>query len=140
MNDIRPAGATQIKPCDLLAPDGSLYHVKRHSNAAGISHVVSQAVASATVLLRQQESRAKLAALIDAGTWGQAAKDDAKAAINRMPGSASRVPLAIAIVGDWTSPTIKSLSLLCRLALRTAVQKLTDLGFPIHVMLIDRQT
>ena len=94
--DIRPSGATQIEPCDLLAPDGSLYHVKRHSNAVGISHVVSQAVASATVLLRRPESQIKLAALIDAGTWGQDAKEDAKATLGRMPGSASRVPVNIA--------------------------------------------
>ena len=137
--DIRPAGATQIEPCDLLAPDGSLYHVKRHTNAAGISHVVSQAVASATVLLRRPESQIKLAALIDAGTWGQDAKDDAKATLSRMPGSASRVPVIIVLVGDWTGPTIKSLSLLCRLALRTAVQRLSDLGYPVQIMLIERE-
>lgn len=65
----------------------ALSHVKRHSNATGISHVVSQAVASATVLLRSTESQTQLAALIDARTWGQAAKNDAKAALGRMPGS-----------------------------------------------------
>jgi uncharacterized protein (TIGR04141 family) len=138
--DIRPAGTTQIEPCDLLAPDGSLYHVKRHTNAVGISHIVSQAVGSATVLLRRPESQEKLAALIEAGPWDQAAKDEAKEALGRMPGSASRVPVTIVIVGDWTSPTIKSLSLLCRLALRTAVQRLGDLGFPIHIMLVARET
>jgi uncharacterized protein (TIGR04141 family) len=136
--DIRPSGETQIEPCDLLGRDASLYHVKRHTNATGISHVVSQAVASATVLLREPQSQDKLAGLIDAGPWDETAKGAVKDALRRMPGTASRVPVNIVIVGEWTNPTITSLSLLSRLALRTAVVRLGDLGFPIRIMLVSR--
>jgi hypothetical protein len=55
-----------------------------------------------------------------------------------MPGSAARVSVTIATVGDWSSPTIKSLSLLSRLALRTAASKLGDPGPPMQIMLIER--
>jgi uncharacterized protein (TIGR04141 family) len=132
--DIRPAGGTQIEPCDLLAPDGSMYHVKRNTHVSGISHVGSQAVASATVLLREPTSQDKIIALIDSRPWDQPAKD------SRMPGSASRVPVTIAVIGEWRKPTIKSLSLLCRLALRTALQRLGDLGYPAQIMLVERES
>jgi uncharacterized protein (TIGR04141 family) len=136
--DIRPRGTTQIEPCDLLGPDGALCHVKRHTSATGISHVANQAVASATALLRETESRNKLGNLIRLGTWEANAKRRVRRRLNQVATSSSRLPVVIAIVGEWEHPTIKSLSLLSRLALRTAIQRLSDLGFPTQLMLIDR--
>lgn len=49
-----------------------------------------------------------------------------------------RLPVVLAIVGEWQRPTIKDLSLLSLLALRTAIQKLSDLSFRTELMLIDQ--
>jgi uncharacterized protein (TIGR04141 family) len=136
--DIRPSGATQIEPCDLLGPDGTLYHVKRHSSATGISHLANQGIASATVLLRKPESREKLGALIQQRTWDPAAKQHVQDELGRMATSAFRLPVVLAIVGEWQNPTIKNLSLLARMALRTGIQRLSDLGYRTEIMLIDK--
>ena len=135
--DIRPPGATQIEPCDLLGLDGALCHVKRHTTASGISHLANQAVSSATVLLREHESRKKLGALIQKGTWKANDKRRVRRRLDRMAISPMRPPVILAIVGEWEEPTIKSLSLLSRLALRTAALRLRDLGFRVQLMLID---
>jgi len=54
-----------------------------------------------------------------------------------MATSASRLPVILAIVGEWECPTIKNLSFLSRLALRTAIQRLQDSGISSQLMLID---
>ena len=120
---------------DLLGADGTLCHVKRHTSATGISHLANQAISSATVLLRRPESRAKMHTLIDQSTW-DGDKERIKGQIDQMPTSVERLPVVLAIIGEWSSPAIKNLSLLSRLALRSASQKLRDLGFPVQIMLI----
>jgi uncharacterized protein (TIGR04141 family) len=134
--DIRPRGTTQIEPCDLLGTDGTLCHVKRHTTASGISHLANQAIASATVLLREDESRQKLGDLIEASNWNTDEKRRVKRKVERIPVSSSRIPVALAIVGEWNSPSVKSLSLLSCMALRSAIQKLGDLGYQTRIMLI----
>ena len=136
--DIRPSGATQIEPCDLLGLDGTLCHVKRYSGATGISHLANQGVTSATALLRRPESRDKLCALIQQGTWDPADKQHVQEELDRMATTPYRLPVVLAIVGEWQHPTVKSLSLLARMALRTAIQRLSDLGFRTELMLIDK--
>jgi uncharacterized protein (TIGR04141 family) len=135
--DIRPSGETQIEPCDLLSLDGTLYHVKRHSTAAGISHLTHQALASATVLLHEPESRQKLCALVDQSSWDEADRRRLQEAVQQLAMPGPRLRIVLAIIGEWYWPTVASLSLLSRLALRTAIQRLEDLGFATELMLID---
>lgn len=137
--EIRPGGESQIEPCDLLGLDGTLCHVKRHSTAAGISHLVSQAIASATVLLRESGAREKLCALVEPASWRSEEKLVLREKVEGLSSSASRLPVVLAVVGEWERPTVKSLSLLSRLALRSGVQRLEDIGFSTELMLIDAQ-
>ncbi len=99
--DIRPTGMTQIEPCDLLGRDGTLCHVKRHAAATGISHLANQGVTAATVLLRRPESRDKLAALIEQGSWDADGKREVQELLNRIAGSNARLPVTFAIIGEW---------------------------------------
>jgi len=101
--DIRPSGATQIESCDLLGADGTLRHVKRHTSATGISHLANQAISSATVLLRRPESRAKMRTLIDQSMW-DGDKERIKSQVDQMPTSVVRLPVVLAIIGEWSSP------------------------------------
>jgi hypothetical protein len=73
-----------------------------------------------------------------AGGVGGQHERDAAGGVAARPVNEQRI-ITIAIVGDWTGPTIKSLSLLSRLALRTAAQKLGDLGYLVRFMLIERE-
>jgi uncharacterized protein (TIGR04141 family) len=134
--DIRPSGETKIEPCDLLGLDGTLYHVKRHTSATGISHLVNQGIASATALLRRPESRDKLSALVQHRDWDEHAKRRLQEELEQMATSAHRLPVTFAIIGVWQNPTIKNLSLLSRMALRTGTQRLSDLGYRTDLMLI----
>jgi hypothetical protein len=54
-----------------------------------------------------------------------------------MVGTAHRLPVTLAIVGEWRRPTIKNLSLLSRMALRTGIRHLSDIGYQTSLMLID---
>ncbi len=135
--DIRPRGQTQIEPCDLLGLDGCLYHIKRKTCATGISHLANQALSSATMLLREQGSRDKLNDLIARSGWAPDDRRRVCAQLGDMAGPGQRFPVALAIIGEWEDPTIKSLSLLARLALRRAIRNLQDLSFPTELMLID---
>jgi uncharacterized protein (TIGR04141 family) len=136
-SDIRPIGETEIEPCDLLSTDGSLFHVKRHSTATGISHLSNQAVSSATLLVREASSRAKLKDLIQKGPWVVKEKNKVQRLVDQIPTKNWRPKVVFVIVGEWRNPTIQKLSLLSRLALRTAISRLSDLGFPVEIMLIE---
>ena len=136
-SDIRPTGETEIEPCDLLSTDGSLFHVKRHSTATGISHLSNQAVSSATLLLREVSSRAKLKDLIQKSPWAVKDKNKVQRLVDQIQTKNWRPKVVFVIVGEWENPSIQKLSLLSRLALRTAISRLSDLGFPVEIMLIE---
>lgn len=134
---IHPPGQTKLEPCDILGTDGTLYFVKRHTSAPGMSHLAVQAVSSATALWREPGARGKLGALIEDGAWDDVAKKRVQDDLQRIVGSAYRLPVTLVIVGEWQNPTIKNLSLLSRMALRTGIQKLSDIGYQTRLMLID---
>lgn len=65
--DIRPAGQTQIEPCDLyMAKDGVgyLFHVKVSTLSASLSHLFNQGVNSVELIKLEAASKSKLKALI----------------------------------------------------------------------------
>lgn len=134
---IHPPGQTKLEPCDILGTDGTLYFVKRHTSATGISHLAVQAVSSATALVREAEARGKLNALIENGTWDDTAKQVVQDDLQRTVGSGYRLPVTLVIVGEWRNPTIKNLSLLSRMALRTGIRQLSDIGYHTRLMLIE---
>lgn len=49
-----------IEPCDVLAPDGTLVHVKSIESSSLASHLLAQALVSADALLHDEEARTKL--------------------------------------------------------------------------------
>lgn len=53
-------GQSRIEFCDVLTPDRTLFHVKRYSGSAQLSHLFSQGVVSAELLLSDAEFRRKL--------------------------------------------------------------------------------
>ncbi len=65
--DIRPAGQTQIEPCDLyMAKDavGILFHVKVSTLSATLSHLFNQGVNSVELIKLETTSKSKLKTLI----------------------------------------------------------------------------
>ncbi|MEU1994052.1 DUF6119 family protein [Nocardia gamkensis] len=53
-----------IGVCNILAPDGTLVHVKNLERSAPASHLLVQALVSAEALLNDQEAREKFAELV----------------------------------------------------------------------------
>jgi uncharacterized protein (TIGR04141 family) len=53
-----------IEPCDLLAPDGVLIHVKQAAKSAPLSHLFAQAMVSAEQLLFDEYARTRLRELV----------------------------------------------------------------------------
>ena len=71
--DISPTGQSQVEPCDLYGVEGDialLYHVKRSTISAQLSHLFNQGVNALELLKLEPESLAKLKALI-AGVVGK---------------------------------------------------------------------
>jgi uncharacterized protein (TIGR04141 family) len=53
--EIRLPGTSQIEICDIAFPDGVLLHIKKGKNSSSLSHLFSQAVVSAELLLMNNE-------------------------------------------------------------------------------------
>jgi uncharacterized protein (TIGR04141 family) len=59
--EVHPRG---IEPCDLLASDGVLVHVKQAAKSAPLSHLFAQAMVSAEQLLFDEDARTRLRELV----------------------------------------------------------------------------
>ena len=62
-SSIAPAGQTPIEPCDLLRLNNEelqLFHIKRETKSAMLSHLFNQGIVSIDLLRSEESSRCKL--------------------------------------------------------------------------------
>jgi len=67
--DVSPSGQTQVEPCDIYSLNGDvavLTHVKISTSAQNLSHLFSQGVTAAELILGEPQSRTKLESLVRA--------------------------------------------------------------------------
>ncbi len=65
---IAPAGQTPIEPCDLLRLNNEelqLFHIKRETKSAMLSHLFNQGIVSIDLLRSEESSRCKLKEILD---------------------------------------------------------------------------
>ena len=67
-SSIAPAGQTPIEPCDLLRLNNEelqLFHIKRETKSAMLSHLFNQGIVSIDLLRSEESSRCKLKEILD---------------------------------------------------------------------------
>lgn len=116
----------RLELCDLVDPDGRLIFVKRRKRAAAMSHLWAQIVASAIVLRRSDTARVAARNKLEAA--GAPAR-----LLDAIAAGAKELTVVLAILG---ADQIRDMTLLARIPLRVAVQRLQDLGYAVEIELV----
>lgn len=124
-----PYGGTTIEVCDLFSASGEFIHVKRYGgSSAPLSHLMAQAVNSATAWAADQTYRTKACAVMPAGLRpSNPAKRPDTAAFT----------IVFAVVSQSKKPIATSLPFFSRLNLRNAARQLRALGYRASLVKID---
>lgn len=115
-----------IEACDVLAPDGTLIHVKNLDSSAPASHLLAQALVSADALLYDEDARAKFRAKVVAAGGDPAS----------IPDKVQRVVLGVARKG--APPTADNLFTFTQVTLVRGVAALQARGVDVFVVPIQR--
>lgn len=128
-------GQTPFEPCDLITDDGTLTFAKLKGRSSTFSHLCTQVVAAAEMLLQESAARDALMQRVTESTSnpaiiGAVERRLAKLA-DRQPNS---LKLCLLLLGPWKDrPDTRALPLVSRLILRKTVQRLTAYGFTIEL-------
>ena len=117
---------SRLEPCDLVDDSGRLIFVKRRAKASVMSHLWAQIVASGVLLRRSAAARAAFRGQLSAaGAPSQL--------LDAIDSGARSLTLVLSILGVTD---IRQLTLLARIPLRAAVQRLQDLGYTAEIELV----
>ncbi|MYD15235.1 MAG: hypothetical protein F4107_03145 [Gemmatimonadetes bacterium] len=142
--DISPAGATQVEPCDFLCvegteddgePDVAFVHVKRSTRSSGLSHLFSQGTGAMELLLSESDSVERLEALV-------AEREERLGGVRlreRLEERTVRVVFAVVTRKD-PSRTWRNLPLFSRINLRRAKRQFQLMGVPVRIGYIRNET
>ena len=119
-------GASQIEFCDLFIEDRTLLHVKRYGGSSVLSHLFSQGVISATLLLQDQEFRK--AVRKELGPAHRDGVPETRPDVNRYEVGFAIVSRS---VGDLVLPFFSKVNL------RNAARTLKGLGYSVTLTKID---
>ena len=126
------SSTTAIEICDMLSPGGALIHVKKKLGSSALSHLFSQAVVSADLLLMSAEFRAKARQRIAALTKQPGNQAFAKLFPAGEDISPSKFTVVYAIIADWNGRTLaRALPFFSRVNLRRCVQDLKRMGYHV---------
>lgn len=115
-----------IEACDVLAPDGTLIHVKKMDSSAPASHLIGQALVSADALLHDSEAKDKVREKVVAAGGDP----------SLVPDKVSRVVLAMA--RTKAPPTADTLFTFTQVTLVRGVQALEGRGVNVFIARIIR--
>jgi uncharacterized protein (TIGR04141 family) len=119
---------SKIELCDLIDADGRMIFVKRNTGkAAPMSHLWAQIVASCVLLHRSPAARDTALLRLDQ-------IDGVPVALTRAIAAGARnLTVVLAVLG---ATDISQLTLLARIPLRAAVQRLQDLDYTVEIELV----
>lgn len=117
-----------IEACDILAPDGTLVHVKNLDSSSPASHLLGQALVAADALLHDEDARAKFRAkVVAAGGHPQS-----------VPDKVERVVLGVARQGGFI--TADNLFTFTQVTLVRGAEALQGRGVDVYIAPISRPT
>ena len=118
---------SHLELCDLVDGEGRMIFVKRRTRASAMSHLWAQVVASLTLLRRSREARRHAC---DRLAEAEGVPDDLPRAIED---GARDLTIVFAILG---ATEVRHLTLLARVPLRAAIQRLQDAGAAVEIELV----
>ncbi|MDB3935632.1 TIGR04141 family sporadically distributed protein [Granulosicoccus sp.] len=122
-----PGAATTVETCDLLRDGRVLIHVKRGTNSSSLSHLFSQGVVSADMMLNSADFRVKLKTISHSI---QGISDSGQIPDPR------DYEVVYAIV-DHTQRSTLELPFFSKVSLRVAVQRLKGMGYKVSLLRIN---
>ena len=123
---------TPIEICDLLTSGRALIHVKRKLNSSSLSHLFSQGLVSADLLLMSEEFRKKVQQQI-AALERERKQNGFSKFFPAMKGiSASHFTVVYAIITDWKGRSLSAaLPFFSKINLRRCAQDLRRMGYKV---------
>lgn len=127
-----PSKTTPIEICDLLSPGKALIHVKRKLGSSSLSHLFSQGVVSADLLLMGQEFRGKAHERIAGLTKGSKQKVFSRFFSADKNITASKFTVVYGMIAPWDHRTLAdALPFFSKVNLRRCAQDLKRMGYHI---------
>jgi uncharacterized protein (TIGR04141 family) len=124
---------TPIEICDLLTSGGSLIHVKRKLNSSSLSHLFSQGLVSADLILMSEEFRKKVHQRIRSLEHQRAAANSFSRLFPAGKGiSPSAFTVVYAIIARWKQKSLsEALPFFSKVNLRRCAQDLKRMGYAV---------
>lgn len=124
---------TPIEICDLLTSSGSLIHVKRKLNSSSLSHLFSQGLVSADLMLMSEEFRKKVHQRIRSLEHQRAAVNSFSRLFSVGKGiSPSAFTVVYAIIARWKQKSLsEALPFFSKVNLRRCAQDLRRMGYAV---------
>lgn len=118
---------SRLELCDLVDDEGRMIFVKRRARASAMSHLWAQVVSSFLLLRRSAEARGAALERL------KAADGAPEALLQAIEDGATNLTLVLAILG---ATDVRHLTLLARIPLRAAIQRLQDAGAEVQIELV----
>ncbi len=133
------ARTTPIEICDVLTSDKNLIHVKRKVNAPSLSHLFSQGIVSADLLLMNAEFRTKARQRIASLERSRHINNRFSKLFPTQRGiTASSFTIVFGIIEKWKGKTlIERLPFFSKVNLRRCVHELSRMGYKVEYKRID---
>lgn len=131
-----PGEPSGVEPCDLLAVDAALIHVKRKGKSSMLSHLFLQAANSCELLQRSQDARHQLHTLVCRNAQDPVIAQRIQEAFSTAMEDRNGPTVVFAFLGDWRGKTITSLPLFSRISLVHEARRITSYGYDVAVKMI----
>lgn len=120
-------GVDRVEICDILTKDGYFIHVKKRGRSSTLSHLFAQGVASAELLLSDEDF------LKDAAKKVSEAKANFKSAIPKILGSRAKIKVAYVVLSRGQRPDKPyGLPFFSMVSMKAATERLRRSGVEVH--------
>ncbi|TDO56687.1 uncharacterized protein (TIGR04141 family) [Kribbella sp. VKM Ac-2571] len=133
--NIKLPGESAFEACDVLTDEGMLVFAKMKGRSATFSHLCTQAVVAAEMLVREPQVRIEfLSRAMDADA-GQQILDAIQDRLGRLEGrERGCLKICLLLLGTWNGePNVRSLPLVSHLLLQKTWQRISEHGFELEL-------
>jgi uncharacterized protein (TIGR04141 family) len=133
--NVKLPGESAFEACDLLTNEGTLVFAKMKGRSATFSHLCTQAVVSAEMLVREPQVRIELLSRAMDANAGHEILDAVQDRLGRLEAREQGcMKICLLVLGTWNSePNVRSLPLVSRLLLQKTWQRISGHGFDLEL-------
>nr|WP_238164603.1 DUF6119 family protein [Kribbella pittospori] len=134
--NVKLPGETAFEACDLLTDEGTLTFAKMKGRSSTFSHLCTQAVVSAEMLVREPQVRVELLTRAIDANARQPILDAIEDRLGRLEAREQGcLKICLLLLGTWRGdqPSVRSLPLVSRLLLQKTWQRISEHGFELEL-------